>query len=32
MDTSFKPPILGRVCHSRMLLAGIQADSAWTPD
>ena len=28
---SFKPLILGRVCHSRMLLAGIQAEFGLDP-
>jgi hypothetical protein len=31
-STSFKPLILGRVCHSRMLLAGIQAEYGLEPD
>ena len=30
-STSFKPLILGRVCHSRMLLAGIQAEFGLDP-
>jgi hypothetical protein len=30
-STSFKPLILGRVCHSRMLLAGIQAEFELDP-
>ena len=28
---SFKPLILGRVCHSRMLLAGIQVECGLDP-
>jgi hypothetical protein len=31
MEYVLPAAILGRVCHSRMLLAGIQAEFGWTP-